>query len=270
MNEFTLTQLKIIVERAVRPVRASTTRKRKMREELLAHVCGVFDEELARLGDDRAALERTALRFGNPAEVTSQLQESVPASDGVTRFWEGAPGESVLRGALRLAWTTAAIVLVMSGVALLAERWMSASTSEEVDIFISGLVFLSVWLFAIAFLTHGAGKWLHGPEPLTEWPRISVLKSFTAAWAVLPVRVALIAGTSCFLTLLGIHAATWPTAPDSWSPWALMAAGVLLTGDLAATSVLCAWVMVQSAEERRRYHEEWASLPIDNQKGAPA
>ena len=47
MNESTLTQLKIIVERAVRPVRASTSRKRKMREELLAHVSGVFEEEFA-------------------------------------------------------------------------------------------------------------------------------------------------------------------------------------------------------------------------------
>ena len=31
MNESTLTQLKIIVERVVRPVRATTPRKRKMR-----------------------------------------------------------------------------------------------------------------------------------------------------------------------------------------------------------------------------------------------
>jgi hypothetical protein len=77
MNESTLTRLKIIVER---PVRASTPRKGKMREELLAHVVGAFEEE-AKLGDDRAALERTALRFGNPAEVTSQLQESVPAGE---------------------------------------------------------------------------------------------------------------------------------------------------------------------------------------------
>jgi hypothetical protein len=67
INESTLTQLKIIVERAVRPVRASTSRKRKMREELLAHVVGVFEEESANLGDERTALEQTALRFGNPA-----------------------------------------------------------------------------------------------------------------------------------------------------------------------------------------------------------
>ena len=69
-----------------------------MREELLAHVVGVFEEESAKLGDDRAALERTALRFGNPAEVTSQLQESVPARDTIRRFFEGRPGEATLWG----------------------------------------------------------------------------------------------------------------------------------------------------------------------------
>jgi hypothetical protein len=108
MSDLVLTQLKIIVERAVRPVLASTSCKWKMREELLAHVSDAFEEESARLGDDRAALERTALRFGNPAEVTGQLQESVPASDGVvaaaqverdrrhrvgTRYVDGVVGE---------------------------------------------------------------------------------------------------------------------------------------------------------------------------------
>ena len=113
MNEATLTQLKIIVERAVRPVRASTFRTRKMREELLAHVVGVFEEEAVRLGDDRAASERTALRFGNPAEVTIQLQASVPARDGLRRFCEGRPAESALRTASRLASVTSVLALTV-------------------------------------------------------------------------------------------------------------------------------------------------------------
>ena len=81
MNESTLTQLKTLVERAIRPVRASISRKLKMREELLAHVTTVFEEEAVRLGDEQAALERTAQRFGNPSELTGQLQQSVPTSD---------------------------------------------------------------------------------------------------------------------------------------------------------------------------------------------
>ena len=47
MNESTLTQLQVIVERAVRPVQASISCKRKMREELLAHVSGAFEDELS-------------------------------------------------------------------------------------------------------------------------------------------------------------------------------------------------------------------------------
>jgi len=109
MNECTLTQLKVLVERAVRPVRASMSRKRKMREELLAHVSAVFEEEAARLDNEQAAFERTAQRFGNPAELTGQLQASVPTSDFLQRFLEGMAlrtDESMLRRAVRFAVVT--------------------------------------------------------------------------------------------------------------------------------------------------------------------
>ena len=104
MNNSTLTRLKIIVERAVRPVRASLSRKRKMREELLAHVTSVFEVEVSRIANEQTALERTAQRFGNPAELTGQFQESVPTLDSIERFADWAsfrPGESTLRRAVR-------------------------------------------------------------------------------------------------------------------------------------------------------------------------
>jgi hypothetical protein len=106
MNESTLTRLKILVERAVRPVRATSHRKHKMREELLAHVTAVFEEELARLGEEPLALERTAQRFGASAELTAQLQQSVPASDRWAHTLERllvGTGEPTLRLAFRYA-----------------------------------------------------------------------------------------------------------------------------------------------------------------------
>ena len=109
MNESTLTQLKVLVERAVRPVRASMSRKHKMREELLAHVSAVFEEVAARLDNEQAVLERTAQRFGNPAELTGQLQQAVPTSDLLQRFLEGLcirSDESMLRRAVRFAVVT--------------------------------------------------------------------------------------------------------------------------------------------------------------------
>jgi hypothetical protein len=106
MNESTQAPLRMVVERVVRPVRASMSCKLKMREELLAHLSAVFEEEAARLVDEQAAMERTAQRFGNPAELTGQLQMSVPGSDFLQRWLEGMAlrtDESMLRRAVRFA-----------------------------------------------------------------------------------------------------------------------------------------------------------------------
>src|SRR5262245_315933 len=109
MNQSILTHLKILVERAVRPVEASTPRKRKMREELLAHVTAVFEEEAASVGEERLALERTEQRFGDLAEPSGQLQESIPASDRWARILGCVfldTGVSPLRLALRYSLLT--------------------------------------------------------------------------------------------------------------------------------------------------------------------
>jgi hypothetical protein len=86
MNESTLTQLKIVVERAVRPIPAGTASKLRIREELLAHLTSVYEEELARLGEEQAALLQTQQRFGNPDELTGQLLKSVPGKETADRF----------------------------------------------------------------------------------------------------------------------------------------------------------------------------------------
>ena len=72
-----LAQLRLI-ERTVRPLRAATPRKLKMREELLAHLESIYAEELARTQNPDAALSAAANRFGNPADLTRELQSTVP------------------------------------------------------------------------------------------------------------------------------------------------------------------------------------------------
>jgi hypothetical protein len=67
------------VERAVRPVRADRNRKLQMREELLAHLTALVDEERQRTGDDEAALAAAAARFGDPAALARELDASVGA-----------------------------------------------------------------------------------------------------------------------------------------------------------------------------------------------
>ncbi len=109
MNEATLMQLKVLVERAVRPVSAALRNKQKMREEMLAHVIAVFEEEMQAADEEAAALARTAERFGDPAELTAQLQATVPRRDAFDRLLDRVwfrPGEPTLRRAVRHALLT--------------------------------------------------------------------------------------------------------------------------------------------------------------------
>jgi hypothetical protein len=237
MNESTLTRLKIIVERTVRPVRASTTRKRKMREELLAHVSDVFEEELAKPGDDGAALERTALRFGNPAEVTSQLQESVPRRDAVRRYWEGRPGEPAWRTAIRVAWVSGTFALVFV-VFFLAVAWFTVEgvgglTREALILSLCAVLTIPAWLSGLVFLTRFMEKALYGPAG-RSWLKVALL----------------VAGSWLFMLL-------WFTA---WS-WPIWSAPIGLAGILIVALHACA--LAQSSLLQRQYHEEWERLPID-------
>jgi hypothetical protein len=241
MNESTLTQLKVIVERAVRPVRASTSRKRKMREELLAHVSGVFEEESARLGDGRAALERTAQRFGNPADLTGQLQESVPLSDGIRLFWEGRPGESTMRTAFRLAWVSATLAVATFVVALAAVGLMRAVPLEALSMSLGAVLALPLYLSGLAFLTDWMEKALYGP-PGRSW-----------------LKVALVAAGSWVFTMLlcaGLAWPTWPAEPDYLT-------ATLFAVWLAPMALLFPYGLAKSSAVRRRCHEEWARLPIE-------
>lgn len=85
MHEQTERQLRIAVERVVRPIRAGRKRKLQMREELLGHLTAVFEEELAGQTDEAAAVAQAVTRLGEPATLTRELQQSVPWLDRVER-----------------------------------------------------------------------------------------------------------------------------------------------------------------------------------------
>src|SRR6478672_11130011 len=99
-----IAQMKI-VERAVRPLQASTPRKRKMREELLTHLSAIYDQELVRLRNPTAALAAAAERFGNPDELAEQLQAVLPFYEridfSIERWFAWRAPESVAKYALR-------------------------------------------------------------------------------------------------------------------------------------------------------------------------
>jgi hypothetical protein len=165
MIDSTQLQLRIIVEKAVRPVRASMSRKRKMREELLAHVSAVFEEEAARLDNEQAALERTAQRFGNPAELTGQLQASVPTSDFLQRFLEG------------MAFRLAVLTFILCAVLLLLAFFLQGRMSEWPFIF-----YFPTLMFCFLFLVEWMRRGLTATGRL--WRRCIIAAA--TSWFLIP------------------------------------------------------------------------------------
>lgn len=66
------------VESIVRPLRATQRRKLRMRRELLAHLQSALAEESPHHPTESAALDAAKSRLGTPADLTAQLQRSVP------------------------------------------------------------------------------------------------------------------------------------------------------------------------------------------------
>jgi hypothetical protein len=111
-------ELRKDVERVVRPIRANTWRKNQMREELLAHIEGLLADEKARRGDDVDAVRRARARFGEPGQLTTELQATVPRWErwacvpvpGLERS-RRRPGETL--GAYQRRWNVRMTYLVL-------------------------------------------------------------------------------------------------------------------------------------------------------------
>jgi hypothetical protein len=77
MNAEIERQLKVHVERCVRPIRAANLRKDRMRRELFSHLSDAFAQERQRVDDDQRALRQSLARFGDVGQVRDELQASV-------------------------------------------------------------------------------------------------------------------------------------------------------------------------------------------------
>jgi hypothetical protein len=244
MSELTLTQLKILVERAVRPVRASSGRKRKMREELLAHVNAVFDEE-AKLGDEKAALEQVAARFGTPADLAQRLQESVAVGDRIPWLVEQLVGfparESMLRRAARHAFLVGGMCTVFSVITILVDsnrsQWLTAARAPALFVGIT-LGFLN---FGGTLITGAMRQALDGPRG-PSWPLVSLVAA--AAGLFIPAT-----------TFLFCLAFSGDVGPTFWH--------VLPSAPLGVLAPLALALVVRMSHSEFRYDQEWAGLKID-------
>ncbi|MEO2013298.1 MAG: hypothetical protein ABGZ53_02905 [Fuerstiella sp.] len=108
--------LMIHVEKVVRPLRITQGRRRAIREELLTHLQGIYDEELDLHGDSTAAIER----FGAADEVSRHLRGSLPWYSAAlssipwcarVRSWPESTGRIAWR-----AWMTGILFWMIVGI----------------------------------------------------------------------------------------------------------------------------------------------------------
>lgn len=244
MNGTTLKELKVVVERAVRPVGATTPRKRKMREELLAHLVSIFEEE-TRHGDERTALEQAKERFGDPKELSRQLRDTVPWWDGVCSVIEKGnlqPGESLLHLAIK---QLVAVLLTFGVILPVLLPLMIAGRLNEVGLMLRVLVVSGLIGYGLGFLASfmplRMGRALYGAASERSL-RVVVLSALLSLLIFPMVAFA----TYWMLTwdlassLANLHLA-WYSAP-------------------AAPIVLL--MTARKMTEEMRYQEEWARLEI--------
>ncbi len=236
-------ELRIIVERVVRPLHASVARKQQMREELFAHVTAAFDEEMTKDHDQKAALDRTSARFGDPAALRAQLQQSVPAGDWIRRaadrVWS-RPGESWWRRALRRALLIAMLLPILCWlIGVPIGKAPNAATMRN-----AAPALLVLLLLAVGFTF------------LAEWMRHALYRPRGRSWT----QLALIIPTCGLLSLLFVFC-EWRDSRTGWAGvdkiFVLITIGYGLLWIPAALGTLA-----HATQKRAKHDREWADLEL--------
>jgi hypothetical protein len=248
MNEPTRKQLQIAVERAVRPVRVGWWRRDHMREELLAHLTGVFEDEMGRVGDEAAASREALRRFGEPAKLTEELNAARNVEDRVAYALELVYGwrapESAARYMFRVSVSVFLTLAATIGVALAAGDVVAGATR--------GRTYPSVWfipgmvcaaLFPLGLLYFKMRDAMFGFCSPKSRLRVT---AFGALFGLVTFAV----GLAC--ALMGTW--NWREAWDLVTPYWLIVSALAPLAPLAA-----AWR--RGLAEIR--HTEWSALQLD-------
>lgn len=143
------------VERVVAPLRANPWRKNRIREELLAHLTALYEDEAARNAGPSQSLAAALARFGEPADLTRNLQATVPLAERVLcyRFpgstWKDRrPEETAIAHIFRTArYATACIAisnLVLIGVVAAITQFASRRPVPEKPPLVNVAAFLAL------------------------------------------------------------------------------------------------------------------------------
>jgi hypothetical protein len=251
ISDSVLLELRKQVERAVRPVRAGKKWKLTMREELLAHLSAIYQEEHQRAADEQAAVAAALERFGQPSELTSELNRSLGFEERLSRrldFWAGTrKDESLWHLALRCGLFPALTILFMVTVVGVASLFGTRDDDPTKYSFLFKLFVgtaLLLWTFMLGI--HTTLRALRGAPSRPRWAAgIGV----SLAWTV--VIVALSDGL--WWTLTWSVESTLDRLPVS------LCCGF---ATLPVIFLMVAWLGLKD-DEQLRAHWEWQSLELE-------
>jgi ATP-dependent Clp protease ATP-binding subunit ClpC len=239
-----------LVERAVRPVRASIVHKRKVRDELLSHLTGIYDEELERCGTPLSAMQAASERFGDPTELARELNASLPLGERIgyyiNRNLVCRPHESASRYMLRFATGLTAfmaiffccIVLVF---VFLKEGWGTTLILARPIVGTLPCFFVDAWLLGVLYIK------LRDAMCGAPWARKSLTMAVVSSATIAIVSFTTAVAFNAVANLDAAHAAR----------------GLYLSLAIAATSAIVFPIVARVNGREQISDVIWASLDID-------
>jgi len=142
------------VQSAVDPIPANPLRKRAMREELLAHLIGAYEQELQESESTQIAVAEAKKRFGNLEVFREELRHSVPLLERLI-FQFFTPREPIM-----VRWILLGIAFFLIGMSMILPAMAQIRdgkkfTSDAVIHFAIGLGIVAV---GIAFSVYKVVK----------------------------------------------------------------------------------------------------------------
>lgn len=250
MNESTRKQLQIAVEKAVRPARVGWEHQVRIREELMAHVTGIFEEEWGRLGDEAAAAQQAVRRFGDPAKLTDELNASRSFERRfaylLERWFGWRAPESAARYTFRLSVRIfltifALLVVVPITLSLIMGEPNNRAMAIDGRWVIPCLACAAV--FPLGFLYFKIRDAMFGFGSPRSWPRVA---SYGALFALMVF--------ACGWASATLGAWSWQEGWDLIVPYWLIAS-------LVAPILTIAVAQIRGPAEIR--HTEWSLLQLD-------
>ena len=142
------------VRSAIDPIPANPWRKRAMREELLAHLMGAYEQELAGSDSPHSAAAAAKNRFGNLQVLRQELRQSVPLIERLI-FQFFTPREPLM-----FRWILIGFAFFLFGMSMILPALAQIRDHKEFteDAVIRLAIGLAIVLAGIAFSTYRAIK----------------------------------------------------------------------------------------------------------------